>query len=58
MRLLWIPLAALLVAGCAIVPLAPYAYAPPPPRPRVTYIYPAYPGYAPGWYAPRYYSRW
>jgi hypothetical protein len=57
MRLLWIPLAALLLAGCAIVPLAPYAYAP-PPRPRLTYVYPAYPGYAPGWYAPRYYGRW
>ena len=55
MRLLWIPLVALLLAGCAIVPLAPpYAYAPPPPRPRVTYVYPAYPG----WYAPHYYGHW
>jgi hypothetical protein len=54
MRLLWISLAALLLAGCAIVPLAPYAYA--PPRPRVTYIYPAYPTH-PYWSAPRYYHR-
>ena len=53
MRLVWIPLAALLLAGCAIVPLAPYAYAPPPPRPRFTYSYPAYPY----WSAPRYYDR-
>jgi hypothetical protein len=59
MRLLWIPLAALLLAGCAIVPLAPYAYAPPRPRPRVTYVYPAYPAH-PYWSAPRYYDhgRW
>jgi hypothetical protein len=56
MRLLWIPLAALLLAGCAIVPLAPYAYAPPPPRPRFTYSYPVYPAY-PYWPAPRYYDR-
>jgi hypothetical protein len=54
MRLLWISLAALLLAGCAIVPLAPYTYA--PPRPRVTYIYPAYPTH-PYWSAPRYYHR-
>ena len=32
--LLLIPLAALLLAGCAIVPIGPYAYE--PPRPRVT----------------------
>ena len=51
--LLLIPLAALLLAGCAIVPIGPYAYA--PPRPRVTYVYPAYPY---GWYAPRYYGHW
>ncbi|HEY7040150.1 MAG TPA: hypothetical protein VID28_14915 [Methylomirabilota bacterium] len=58
MRLLWIPLAALLLAGCAVVPVAPpYAYVP-RPRPRFTYVYPAYPGYAPGWYAPRYYGHW
>jgi len=50
--LLLIPLAALL-AGCAIVPIGPYAYA--PPRPRVTYVYPVYPH---GWYAPRYYGHW
>jgi hypothetical protein len=56
MRLFWIALAALLLAGCAIVPLAPYAYAPPPPRPRVVYRYPAYPAY-PYWNAPRYYDR-
>jgi len=58
MRLLWIPLAALLLAGCVVVPLGPHAYA--PPRPRVTYIYPAYPAYPHGWYAPRYYGhgRW
>jgi len=53
MRLLWIPLAALLLAGCAIVPLVPFAYAPPPPRPRFTYSYPA----SPYWSAPRYYDR-
>lgn len=57
MRALWISLAAVLMAGCAIVPLTPYAYAPPPPRPRVTYIYPAYPTYPHGWPAPRYYDR-
>jgi hypothetical protein len=51
MRLLWIPLAALLLAGCAIVPLVPVGYAR-PPRPHVTYVYPAYP------YAPRYYGHW
>ena len=51
--LLLIPLAALLLAGCAIVPIGPYAYA--PPRPRVTYVYPGYPH---GWYAPRYYGHW
>ena len=45
MRLFWIPLAALLLAGC---------YAPPPPRPRYTYSYPVYPAYP---YAPRYYDR-
>ena len=56
MRLFWIPLAALLLAGCVIVPLAPSAYAPPPPRPRFTYRYPAYPAY-PYWPAPRYYDR-
>jgi hypothetical protein len=56
MRLLWIPLAMLLLAGCAIVPLAPYGYARPHPRPRVTYIYPARPVY-PYWSAPRYYHR-
>jgi len=49
--LLIIPLAALLLAGCAIVPIAPYGYARPP---RVTYVYPAYPY----WYAPRYYRHW
>ena len=54
MRLLWIPLAALLLAGCAIVPLVPFGYAPPPPRPRYTYSYPVYPAYP---YAPRYYDR-
>ncbi|HET9923530.1 MAG TPA: hypothetical protein VFS98_05370 [Methylomirabilota bacterium] len=56
MRLLWIPLAALLLGGCVVVPLGPHAYAPPPPR--VTYIYPAYPIYPHGWYGPRYYGRW
>ncbi len=49
--LLIIPLAALLLAGCAIVPIAPYGYA---RRPTVTYVYPAYPY----WYAPRYYRHW
>jgi hypothetical protein len=47
-ELLWIPLAVLVLGGCAIVPLFPFAYAP-PPRPHVTYVYPAYP------YGPRYY---
>jgi hypothetical protein len=51
--LLIIPLAALLLAGCAIVPIAPYGYV--QPRPRITYVYPAYPH---GWYAPRYYGHW
>jgi hypothetical protein len=50
--LLIIPLAALLLAGCAIVPIAPYGYV--RPRPRVTYVYPGYPY----WYAPRYYRHW
>ncbi len=56
MRLLWIPLAALLLAGCVVVPLGHHAYAPP----RATYIYPAHPGHPHGWYAPRYYrhGRW
>lgn len=55
MRWLWILLGALLLAGCAVVPLAPpYAYVP-RPRPRTTYVYP---GYAPGWYAPGYYGHW
>jgi hypothetical protein len=57
MRLLWLSLAAALTAGCAIVPLAPYSYAPPPPRSRTTYVYPAYPVYPYGWPAPRYYDR-
>jgi len=56
MRLFWISLAVLWLAGCAIVPLALYSYAPPPPRPRVTYSYPVYPAY-PYWSAPRYYER-
>jgi hypothetical protein len=56
MRLFWMFLAALLLAGCAIVPLAPYAYAPPPPRPRLIYRAPAYPAH-PYWHAPRYYER-
>jgi hypothetical protein len=54
MRLLWIPLAALLLAGCAIVPLAPFAYEPPPP-PRAAYVYPAYPY---RWYGPHYHGHW
>ena len=58
MRLLWIPLAMLLLAGCVVVPLAPRGYA--PPRPRATYIHPAPPIY-PYWsaprHAPRYYHR-
>jgi hypothetical protein len=57
MRLLWISLTAVLLAGCAIVPLVPVAYAPPFPRPRAAYIHPA-PGAHPyGWPAPRYYGR-
>ena len=57
MRLLWIPLAALLLAGCVVVPYGPHVYA---PRPRVTYYhaYPAYPAYPHGWYAPRHYRHW
>jgi len=51
--LLLVPLAALLLGGCAIVPVAPpYAYV--RPAPRVTYVYPAYPY----WYAPRHYRHW
>jgi hypothetical protein len=50
-------LAAVLLAGCAIVPLVPYAYAPPRPRPRATYSYPTDPTYPYGWHAPRRYHR-
>jgi hypothetical protein len=56
MRLFLIPLAALLLAGCLIVPLEPFAYAPPPPRPRHIYRAPVYPPY-PYRPAPRYYDR-
>ena len=53
MRLFLIPLAALLLAGCVIVPLEPFAYA---PRPRHIYRAPVYPPY-PYRPAPRYYDR-
>ena len=56
MRLFLIPLAALLLAGCVIVPLEPFAYAPPPPRPRHHLPRPGLPTY-PYWSAPRYYDR-
>lgn len=56
MRLFWMFLAALLLAGCAIVPLASYTYPPPPPRPRLIYRAPTYPAH-PYWHAPRYYER-
>ena len=53
MRLLWLIVpAALLLAGCVLVPVEPYGYA--RPRPSVTDVYPAYPY----WYAPRYYRHW
>lgn len=54
MRFLAIPLAALLLAGCVVVPLGYHAR---PPR-RVTYIhpYPVHP-HLHGWYGPRYYGR-
>jgi hypothetical protein len=42
MKRLWIALLALLLSGCAIVPIAPYGYAP-ASRPRATYGYPDYP---------------
>ncbi len=54
MRLFSIFLAALLLAGCAIVPLVPFGYAPPRQRPGYAYSYPRYPAYP---YAPRYYDR-
>lgn len=44
MKFLGIPLAALLLGGCVVVPARPYAYHP-APSPRVTYAYPAYPHY-------------
>ncbi len=53
MRLLLIALTALLLAGCAVVPLAPYTYAP-APYPRGTYGHPVYPHH----YAWRPYDRW
>ncbi|HET7876147.1 MAG TPA: hypothetical protein VFN71_11565 [Methylomirabilota bacterium] len=57
MKRLWIALLALLLSGCAVVPVAPYAY-PPGPPPRGTYVYPAHPHYYyghPYWHSPR---RW
>ncbi|HSE06784.1 MAG TPA: hypothetical protein VLK35_21745 [Methylomirabilota bacterium] len=57
MRLLGMLLAAVLLAGCAIVPLVPYGYAPPRPRPRATFIYPAHPIYTYPGHAPRHYHR-
>jgi hypothetical protein len=53
MRIIWIALTAVLLAGCAVVPLFPYAYVP-APAPRSGYAYPSYPRYAPG--PP--YGRW
>ncbi|HEY7250362.1 MAG TPA: hypothetical protein VIG37_07690 [Methylomirabilota bacterium] len=40
------------------MPLAPPFVCGPRPRPRITYVDPAHPGYAPGGYAPRYYGHW
>ncbi len=53
MRLLVIALTALLLAGCVVVPLTPYMYAPAPP-PRETYGRPAHPHH----YVWRPYDRW
>jgi starvation-inducible outer membrane lipoprotein len=53
MKRLWIALLALLLSGCAIVPIAPYGYAP-EPRPRAFHGYPAYPHH----YYGHPYSQW
>jgi|SRR3990172_3682351 len=53
MRLLVIALTALLLAGCAVVPLTPYMYAPGPP-PRGIYGHPVHPHHQ-VW---RPYGRW
>ncbi len=53
MKRLWIALLALLLSGCAIVPIAPYGYAP-APRPRASY---GYPGYSHHYYGHPY-SQW
>lgn len=56
MRRLWIALLALFLSGCAIVPIAPYGYAP-APRPRASYGYPDYPHHYYGYYGHPY-SQW
>lgn len=53
MRLLLSALTALLLAGCAVVPLTPYMYAPAPP-PRGPYGHPVYPHH----YVWHPYDRW
>jgi hypothetical protein len=49
MKTLLIGLVALALTGCAVVPIAPYAYVP-PPRPHPVIVRPVYPHY--------YYGYW
>ncbi len=60
MKFLWVALLALLLSGCAIVPVAPYGYDP-APRPRGYHGYPTYPQRYYGHPYPYYgrpYSQW